>query len=146
MKSHIKDFCRPSSRSLFIHVLSSLHLLYLSLNNVSDLGRKEFQCLVVLVFSVLYLPLRSVCLQSYSLCSECVGSFMTSNILLAARCWYKVSLLFRTTPRYQKVSTRSTSFSLVNIPSGLFSSLLKSITIVYLFFIVKILIIYNKSY
>ena len=80
-------FCRASSRSLITQVLSSLHLLYLSLNSLFDLGRNKFECL--LVFSVLYLPLRSIYLQPYSLCSGCVESFTISNILL--RRWYRVS-------------------------------------------------------
>ena len=58
-------FCRPSSsRSLFTQVLSSLLLLYLSLK--MDFGSKEFECPALLVFSVLYLLLRSIYLQSYS--------------------------------------------------------------------------------
>ena len=74
-------FCKPSGISLLTHLLSSLHLLYLSLNSEIYFGRKEFECLAVLVLSVLNLPLRSICLQSYSLYIGCVGSFMISNIL-----------------------------------------------------------------
>ena len=51
------------------------------MNSVIDFGRKDFECLAVLVFRFLYPPLRSVCLQPYPLCSGCVESFMISNIL-----------------------------------------------------------------
>ena len=38
---------------MFTHVMSNLHLLYLSLNTVIDFGRKEFECLAVLFFKLL---------------------------------------------------------------------------------------------
>ena len=80
-------FCKPSGISLFTHLLASLHLLYLTLNSEIGFGRKECECLTVLVLSALYLPSRSTCLQPYSLCRGCVGSFTISNILFVVhRC------------------------------------------------------------
>ena len=50
---------------VFKLVLSNLHLLYLSLNNVLDFGRKKFECLTVLVLSftnlyALYIHIRTM--------------------------------------------------------------------------------------